>query len=296
MWKRYHWLTIYSNLIAVLVPTLSGCSTEPSTADTRTVKPLVLYNDSFVDSFLLTDDGWHRWRFTVDQFVVEGYREPLPSKLTRLLTATDSPVSISTFRIAGKWQLLDNGHTLRLTEIDADQAQGRPDVRLHVETTGSETLTIEGLRYRLATSLPLREMLPIRIYSANVDKVLRGDLLRVRESGKLRVVQLDGVICPEKGQPFGEAAIACCSELLGDASVVVKVFRVDDQGREVAQVWGPNYQYVNVKLLDDGFAWHDKRRSNDWVYSTFEDDARAERRGLWAQTDPIPPWDQATQD
>ncbi len=282
-------LPILCGPIAVLVLTLIGCSTE-SSSTTPEDKQLVLHNDSFVDSFLLTQDELHRWRFTPDEFVVEGFQEPLPTQLASLLVEADSPDFASPFRISGRWELLDNGHTLWLTELDADQAEIRPEVRLQVQTKGHETVIIEGLSYRLAPSLPLREILPIRIYTAELEEVLRGDLLRVREKGQSRIVQLDGIICPGKDEPFGADAIRRCAKLLGDASVFVKVYRVDGEGRDIAQVWGPNYQYVNVKLLNAGLAWHDKRQSSDWVYATSEDEARAQGRGLWVQQAPVPPW------
>ena len=283
-------LTLRWMTIAVLVLMPAGCWTEPSTPP-PTLKPLVLDSDTFVDSFLLTDDELHHWRFTHDQFVVEGYRQPLPDRLMDLLTVADSSDATATYRISGNWELLDNGHTLWLTEMDADRAMARPEVRLNLETKGAKTLAIEGLRYHLAPFIPHREVFPIRIYNAEVDEVIRGDLLKLRENDELRFVQLDGVICPARRQPFGEQAIVRCSELLGDAYVSVKVYRVDQQGRDIAHVWGPNYQFVNVKLLNDGLAWHDKRQSSDWVYATAEDEARAERRGLWGQDDPIPPWE-----
>jgi len=46
-----------------------------------------------------------------------------------------------------------------------------------------------------------------------------------------------------------------------------------------------------VALVAQGFAWHFKRYSDDEDLSEAELAARRERRGLWSDPNPIPPWD-----
>ena len=63
-----------------------------------------------------------------------------------------------------------------------------------------------------------------------------------------------------------------------------------DGEAEIAQVWVLDLRYLNMELLAAGLAWHDKRVDDEWMFATTEDDARTERRGLWADEDPVPPW------
>ena len=48
---------------------------------------------------------------------------------------------------------------------------------------------------------------------------------------------------------------------------------------------------LNEELLKAGLAWHFKRYSNDEKLQAMEDQARANKIGLWQESNPIPPWD-----
>ena len=43
--------------------------------------------------------------------------------------------------------------------------------------------------------------------------------------------------------------------------------------------------------MADGLAWHYVRYSKDARLAAAERDARAARRGLWADKAPVPPWE-----
>ena len=44
------------------------------------------------------------------------------------------------------------------------------------------------------------------------------------------------------------------------------------------------------RLVADGLAWHYTRYSKDAGLAAVEQEARAARRGLWADREPAPPW------
>jgi endonuclease YncB( thermonuclease family) len=46
-------------------------------------------------------------------------------------------------------------------------------------------------------------------------------------------------------------------------------------------------------MMRDGWGWFNFRQSKDRRLRTLQAAAKAERKGLWADTDPIPPWDWA---
>ena len=48
---------------------------------------------------------------------------------------------------------------------------------------------------------------------------------------------------------------------------------------------------VSIELLRAGLAWHFRAHSSDALLAREETEARAARRGLWADKDPVPAWD-----
>jgi micrococcal nuclease len=50
-------------------------------------------------------------------------------------------------------------------------------------------------------------------------------------------------------------------------------------------------QDVSRSMVADGMAWHYSRSSKDARLAAGERDARAARRGLWAEKAPVPPWE-----
>jgi len=47
---------------------------------------------------------------------------------------------------------------------------------------------------------------------------------------------------------------------------------------------------VNALQVRDGFAWVFRRFENDPALIALEDEAKAARRGLWRDPEPVPPW------
>ena len=53
-----------------------------------------------------------------------------------------------------------------------------------------------------------------------------------------------------------------------------------------------DYRNLNHKIVEEGFAWWFRRYApHDTVLEKLESEARAARRGLWAQADPVAPWE-----
>ena len=48
---------------------------------------------------------------------------------------------------------------------------------------------------------------------------------------------------------------------------------------------------LNKELLSAGLAWHYKQYSRDPELAKLEFEARSAKRGLWAESDPMPPWE-----
>jgi endonuclease YncB( thermonuclease family) len=120
--------------------------------------------------------------------------------------------------------------------------------------------------------------------------VTDGDTVRVRDSAGVEFnVRVEGVDCPESGQPFGGVARRFTLTAVFDQIVVVKPMGHDARARLIARiVHGDND--LSVELLKNGLAWHYTQFSKDPVLSAAEHDARINKRGLWSGENPVPPW------
>lgn len=120
-----------------------------------------------------------------------------------------------------------------------------------------------------------------------------GDSLRLRRAnGQGMVVRLYGVDCPELGQPYGEAARDLTRRLVG-RSVTVRPTGGKSWQREVAVVVLQSGRSLQSALVEAGMGWVDDRfcrRAECDGWRQAQAMARAARRGLWADADPVPPW------
>ncbi len=74
-------------------------------------------------------------------------------------------------------------------------------------------------------------------------------------------------------------------------AVTVQVMDRDRYGRTVGEVLLPDGRSLNHELVRVGLAWMYRRYTNDQSLSDLEEEARVARRGLWADRNPIPPWE-----
>ena len=49
--------------------------------------------------------------------------------------------------------------------------------------------------------------------------------------------------------------------------------------------------FINTEMVRDGFAWRYGQYDKPGEFTSAENDAREHRRGLWADRDPVPPWE-----
>lgn len=121
--------------------------------------------------------------------------------------------------------------------------------------------------------------------------VMDGDTIEILSNRQTYRIRLDGIDCPEKNQAYGTVAKQVTSGLCFGKTVKAKVMDKDRYGRYVAKVILPGGGELNATLLKNGYAWHYKQYSKDSYYASLELAARKARKGLWADTNPIPPWD-----
>lgn len=123
-----------------------------------------------------------------------------------------------------------------------------------------------------------------------VRDVSDGDTLVVEVGGETVRVRLHGVDCPEKDQPYGQKAKSFTADRCLNESVRVTVVDVDRYNRSVGEVVLEDGESLNRELLREGLAWWYHQYSDDLNLGQLEIEARASRRGLWKDSNPMPPW------
>jgi micrococcal nuclease len=125
--------------------------------------------------------------------------------------------------------------------------------------------------------------------SGEVIKVQDGDTVDVLVNRKPVRIRLAEIDAPEKKQPFGERSRQTLISLVYRKQVTVAVQNKDRYGRVVGTIYlqGSN---INKEMVRKGMAWAYKDYLKDLDYVTIQDQARAAKRGLWADKSPQAPW------
>lgn len=124
-----------------------------------------------------------------------------------------------------------------------------------------------------------------------VISVSDGDTLTVladRKQVKIRIAEIDA---PEFRQPFGTRSKQALSDLcFRSVADVVEVSR-DRYGRTVARV-NCGGQDVATSQVRSGMAWvYDRYSRADSPLYGEQAAAKAAKRGLWLDKEPVPPWE-----
>lgn len=129
-------------------------------------------------------------------------------------------------------------------------------------------------------------------FTGKVVGVIDGDTIEVLNEQTPIRIRLHGIDCPEKGQPFGKRAKQAASALAFGKDVTVDDRGRDRYGRTIAGVILPNGVSLNQELVKQGWCWWFRRYApGDSVLEGLEQEAREAKRGLWADANPVPPWD-----
>ena len=129
--------------------------------------------------------------------------------------------------------------------------------------------------------------------SGKVIAVKDGDTIELLYEGRPLTIRLKHIDCPELNgsQPFGAAAKRFTSNLcFGKTVQVMHHNEFDRYGRLIGIVINEKQVNVNQALLKAGFAWHFKKYSKSTEYARLEEKAKRLSCGLWADSNPTPPW------
>jgi endonuclease YncB( thermonuclease family) len=127
-------------------------------------------------------------------------------------------------------------------------------------------------------------------FAARVVTVHEGDRLTIHHDGRNETIYLKDIDCPDLKQPYGKQAKLVTAAFIGHRDVVVRGLKRDKQGRVSAEVFLHDGRNVGHELLKEGLAWWRRSASSDAGLEVVEELARASGKGLWADSDPVPPW------
>lgn len=153
----------------------------------------------------------------------------------------------------------------------------------------SIAVLIASIAFMLSAALLQAEPQPE--ITGKVVGVHDGDSITVLAAGNLQLkVRLEGIDAPELKQPFSTQSKQALSGLVFGKTVNLLVTGKDRYKRTLAVVMIDGLN-VNREMVLRGFAWHFVRYSKDAALLAAQKEAKALKRGLWANSSPVPPWD-----
>lgn len=151
------------------------------------------------------------------------------------------------------------------------------------------TCAFNGLWSEWAT---IKNTCSLQNMSGRVISVADGDTLTIQNMGKSYIVRLAEIDAPEKCQPYGDISRASLVDLALHKNAVVSIVDTDKYNRTVGKVTiDGSTETVNLVQLQRGLAWVYDMYAQDYRLDGVERIARENKKGLWVDANPIPPWD-----
>ena len=140
----------------------------------------------------------------------------------------------------------------------------------------------------LAPKATAQGELPASAVEHRVKRIVDGDTVYMKDGTKVR---LHGIDTPERDQPYGKQATRNLDKLIGGKVFVVEK-DTDRYGRLVGVIYTPEGVNVNEAMVCNGSAWWYSRYAKfDSGLRKCQAKAKEEGLGLWADDDPMAPWD-----
>ena len=124
-----------------------------------------------------------------------------------------------------------------------------------------------------------------------VIKIVDGDTydLLMKNNNTMRI-RMRGIDAPERGMPFYRVAKEHLGKICFGKLIHLENLEKDRYGRTIAYSYSDGTE-LSHEMIKAGMAWHFKKYSSDAVLSDLEIVARKSKLGLWADENPIPPWE-----
>ena len=122
----------------------------------------------------------------------------------------------------------------------------------------------------------------IHIVDGDTFDLLTEDTVKIR-------IRLNGIDCPERKQDYYQVCKDALSTYIFGKDVTLITHGKDRWKRVIADVY-MNKEYINLKMVENGFAWHFKKYSKDINLAKAEENARKKKAGIWKMKNPEAPW------
>lgn len=129
-----------------------------------------------------------------------------------------------------------------------------------------------------------------------VTEITDGDTIVVLDADhRQHRIRLAGIDAPERHQAFGSRSTESIAKLTFNKNVTV-VWKKEHQGRPIGKVTA-NGVDVGLEQVKAGMAWWYRKYAKEQsptdrrLYEQAEQQAQAQRLGLWADKYPTPPWE-----
>lgn len=143
---------------------------------------------------------------------------------------------------------------------------------------------------------------PISVFDATVSRIKDGDTVDVRDaSGKFHCIRIAEIDAPESKQRGGADSTAYLNKLLASGKVTVTYYKTDHKlckygPRKIAALTASGVS-IAAAMVGAGHAWHNTAFQREWGAAwaarldALQLEAKRDRRGLWADSNPVAPWD-----
>ena len=128
--------------------------------------------------------------------------------------------------------------------------------------------------------------------SGKIVGVMDGDTVKLltpdNHEVKIRLAEIDA---PEKAQAFGQASKKSLSDMAFGKDAQAKCTGSDRYERQICTIFVSGVN-VNQAQVHRGFAWvYRQYAAKDSPLLDSERLAKSQRTGLWADNEPVPPWE-----
>lgn len=120
--------------------------------------------------------------------------------------------------------------------------------------------------------------------------IIDGETLTLQVNEKPVKVRLASIDAPEKAQAFAARSRQSLSELCLGKDADFKAHDTDRFGEITAVVTCDGIE-ANRTQVERGMAWVYDKSNRDLTLPALQLMARRDKKGLWADADPVPPWE-----
>lgn len=134
------------------------------------------------------------------------------------------------------------------------------------------------------------------VFTGKVISIADGDTITVLTDNTTHKIRLSGIDAPEKSQAFGNQSKQSLANMVFQKTVTVNFNKRDKYNRILGKVLFDDKD-INLEQIKRGLAWHYKKYENEQdvedrsIYANEEYLARVDKKGLWTNPNPIPPWE-----